>query len=548
MTYVDSRAARKERGAFFTPEPLARFIADWALRAPSDRVLEPACGEAVFLHCAASRLAALGAPPTRDQLLGVDLHEASIRRAQDSLQTAGIEARLTVSDFFDYQAPSPVDAVIGNPPYIRYQDFHGEIRAKALRASLTQGVRLTSLASSWAAFTVHAASFLTEGGRLGLVLPAELLSVNYASEVREFLLRSFTRVRLVLFTNRVFPDVQEEVVLLLAEDYTKTGPGIDHFELVQLAGVEALTSAPQVSRWTPASPGDKWTPALSTCPEYDVAVSPANGVFTELKNWGRVTLGAVTGANRFFALTVQRANELGLTDEDIVPLSPPGSRHLRDLVLDITAVHTLAEADKPTVLFSPAREPSAAAWVYISAGEATDVHRAYKCRVRTPWWRVPMPPTADLFVTYMNDTTVAFCANDARVHHLNSVHGLVLAGEAQRIDRDVLALAATNSVTGLGAEFIGRAYGGGLLKLEPREAGRLPVPEIALISRHERSLKAMLPHARTLLGRGEDGNVRREVDAILGLDALVGEDGLAAIHNTHDRLIQRRRARAGRRA
>lgn len=69
------------------------------------------------------------------------------------------------------------------------------------------------------------------------------------------------------------------------------------------------------------------------------------------------------------------------------------------------------------------------------------------------------------------------------------MHGLVLAGESQRIERDVLALAATNSVTGLGAEFIGRAYGGGLLKLEPREAGRLPVPEIALVSRHAQSLK-----------------------------------------------------------
>lgn len=127
------------------------------------------------------------------------------------------------------------------------------------------------------------------------------------------------------------------------------------------------------------------------------------------------------------------------------------------------------------------------------------------------------------------------------------MHGLVLAGESQRLERDVLALAATNSVTGLGAEFIGRAYGGGLLKLEPREAGRLPVPAIDLVSRHEQSLKALLPHARALLARGEDEDVRREVDAVLGLDAMVGEDGLAAIRGTHDGLVQRRRARARRR-
>lgn len=44
MSYVDPRAVRKERGAFFTPEPIASFIARWALREGSDRVLEPSCG------------------------------------------------------------------------------------------------------------------------------------------------------------------------------------------------------------------------------------------------------------------------------------------------------------------------------------------------------------------------------------------------------------------------------------------------------------------------------------------------------------------------
>ena len=199
MQYVDSRDLRKERGAFFTPEPLAAFIADWALRDPDDSVLEPSCGEAVFLRAAAARLRELGVAPTAGQLTGVDLHAASVDRARRRLGEAGLSARLAVADFFDYRAARPVRAVIGNPPYIRYQDFRGAARAGARRAALAQGVGLTALASSWAAFVVHAASFLAVGGRMGLVLPAELLSVNYAAPVREFLLHRFERVRLVLF-------------------------------------------------------------------------------------------------------------------------------------------------------------------------------------------------------------------------------------------------------------------------------------------------------------------------------------------------------------
>src|SRR5690349_21081750 len=49
---IDTAALRKARGAFFTPEPLARYITDWAVRSTSDRVLEPSCGEAAFLLAA----------------------------------------------------------------------------------------------------------------------------------------------------------------------------------------------------------------------------------------------------------------------------------------------------------------------------------------------------------------------------------------------------------------------------------------------------------------------------------------------------------------
>ena len=556
MQYVDSRDLRKERGAFFTPEPLAAFI-DWALRDPDDSVLEPSCGEAVFLRAAAARLRELGAAPTAGQLTGVDLHAASVDRARRRLGEAGLSARLAVADFFDYRAARPVRAVIGNPPYIRYQDFRGAARTRARRAALAQGVGLTALASSWAAFVVHAASFLAVGGRMGLVLPAELLSVNYAAPVREFLLRRFERVRLILFDERVFPDVQEEVVLLLADGHA-AGPGADHIEIAQLRGLDELGGAAgllgaagpaapaRFDSWRPARLGDKWTGALHSCLAYESVMGADVGAFAALDSWGRLSLGGVTGANAFFALCPARARELGLGPGDLLPLSPPGSAHLRSLVLDDAAVRRLGGQGRATLLFSPPGRPSAAARAYIRAGEADGVDRAYKCRVRTPWWRVPLPAKADVLVTYMNDESVCLCANLACVRHLNSVHGLRLADGARRLGAPVLALAAANSVTALGAELVGRSYGGGLLKLEPREAARLPVPSVELAAGCAHALRDFLPAARRLLGAGQRERVRAEVDRILGLEGLVGADGVEQIRNARARLVSRRRARAGR--
>jgi hypothetical protein len=41
----------------------------------------------------------------------------------------------------------------------------------------------------------------------------------------------------------------------------------------------------------------------------------------------------------------------------------------------------------------------------LAAGVEQGVDRAYKCRVRSPWWQVPLSAPADLLLTYMNADT-----------------------------------------------------------------------------------------------------------------------------------------------
>src|SRR3954454_23566205 len=81
---VDTSAARKARGAFFTPPELASFVVDWAIERGDERVLEPSCGEASFLLAAAEVLTARrgGLRPGPEQLHGVELHEDSKRAAE----------------------------------------------------------------------------------------------------------------------------------------------------------------------------------------------------------------------------------------------------------------------------------------------------------------------------------------------------------------------------------------------------------------------------------------------------------------------------------
>ena len=532
----DTPALRKERGAFFTPDEITQYVARWAIRSPSDLVLEPSAGDAAFLVAAVHRIRELtndvNARPSVD---GVEIHAHSARIAKQRVGEIGGEARIRRSDFFALE-PEPIyDTVIGNPPYIRFQDFSGETRARSREAALRGGVSLTGLASSWAAFTIHSAMFLKKGGRLGLVLPAELLSVNYAAPVRQFLFSHFRELQLVLFNEQVFPGAEADVVLLMAEGYSE-GPA-KYATIRQAKNAASLAALDSGLNWTPIDPAAKWTSSLIT----PRATEPLNellkrGYFTSLETWGDTTLGIVTGNNKYFTLSPQRVRELGLSRSELLRLSPPGSSHLRGLELSQDMLTKLGRSGQATYLFYPNTPPSAKAAAYIEDGHRTGVDTAYKCRVRKVWYRVPLVPPADLFLTCMNADTPRLTANDAGAHHLNSVHGVYLKDEYRDIGRELLPLASLNSVTLLHAEMVGRAYGGGILKIEPKEADVWAMPSPELVQEVADKLRPIRQHVADLIGRG------RLLDAVEIVDQVILE-GCGNLSTTEIEHIRQARSR-----
>jgi len=512
----DTAQLRKERGAFFTPPEICHFLVDWAVRSKTDTILEPSCGEAEFMLSAASRLRLLGgtASQSRTNLQGIEIHEPSAGAAMQILQKAGFDCDIRVIDFFDVPARPIYDVVLGNPPFVRYQQFSGSARAKGLEAALAQGVRLTLLANAWAPFVVHASQVLKPQGRLALVLPAELLTVKYAAEIRRFLLRRFASIKLVMFEELIFPDVLEEVVLLLAEG---TGP-TSGFELYQARNLADLHRLDHVT-WTRFVPNcdGKWTSALLSTEALAIYQSVvASGNFDTLLDWGESYLGAVTGNNKYFSLTSKLATALNLKEEELLPISPPGSRHLRGLTFSSKTWSDLSASENRTHLFYPKTEElSAAAMEYLIAGRAAGVHTAYKCKVRKPWWRVPLVPVADLFLTYMDHFCPRLITNEAAVHHLNSLYGVKLRADRRQIGRELLPISSLNSMTILGAELIGRSYGGGILKLEPKEADQLPMPSPELLYSASQDLQALRPHLGIELRQGDVLSVVKAVDSII---------------------------------
>ncbi len=148
-------------------------------------------------------------------------------------------------------------------------------------------------------------------------------------------------------------------------------------------------------------------------------------------------------------------------------------------------------------------------------------------------------------MTYMNADTPRLTANEAAVHHINSIHGVYLGADVRGLGRELLPLAALNTLSMLGAEMVGRSYGGGILKLEPREADRLPVPSAPAVAAHAPALREIKNQVREHLAHGRKAEATALVDGIV-LEQLLGLDpaAIAAVHQARADMLDRRKARS----
>ncbi|QLL08551.1 class I SAM-dependent methyltransferase [Mycobacterium vicinigordonae] len=450
-------SAAKVRGGYYTPEPIARFLAGWVALAGS-RILEPSCGDGSILR----ELATL-----TGQARGVELVAEEAAKAR---QFAPVDN----CDLFAWPGAlrsAGWDGVAGNPPYIRFGNWPAEQRESALDLMRREGMRPTKLTNAWVPFVVASTALVRAGGRVGLVLPAELLQVGYAAQLRDFLVSRYREITLISFRRLVFDGVLQEVVLFCG--VVGTGPA--QIRTVQLSGADTLEGADLNVDAAPALLHDteKWTKyflgpaAIQTL--RDLVEGPA---MTRLGRVAGVDVGIVTGRNSFFTFTDAQARELGLTPH-CVPLVSR-SVQLSGLRYDFDCrSDDVARGRRTWLLNAPAQPTDTALAAHIEAGEAAGVHLGYKCSLRKPWWRTPSLWNPDLFLLRQIHQAPRLTVNAAAATSTDTVHRVrVTPG----IEPTALAAVFHNSATFAFAETMGRSYGGGILELEPAEAERLPLP------------------------------------------------------------------------
>jgi adenine-specific DNA methylase len=481
----------KLRGGYYTSREVAAWLCSWAIRSPKDHVLEPSCGDGAFLEAAARRYAELGArkQTIAKNLTGVEIIATEAAHARHKLTSIlGTPARDIVhtTDFFgwwqDTKQPA-FDAVIGNPPFIRYQTFPEPHRSRAMGIMAGLGLSPNRLTNIWVPFVVAAAASLRSAGRLALVLPAELLQVTYAAQLRSFLTDRFARIDIVACNELFFEKAEQEVVLLLASG-AQVAPSESNpcrVTMTEARTLADITNRPPAAMLAAAQPKtihhdhEKWLKYFLSEREITFMRSlRAASVVTNLSTHASVDVGVVTGKNEFFVLTSDQVAELGLENYTTPLVSR--SAHLKGARVGKADWKSMAAAgDRVHLLHLEPRKgakPSGPLARYIRFGEAHEIHKGYKCSIRSPWYQVPSVWTPDGFLFRQIYDFPRVVLNQAEATSTDTIHRLTSKhGNPERVIANTYTW-----LTAASAEIEGRSYGGGVLELEPTEAERLLVP------------------------------------------------------------------------
>ncbi len=457
-------------------------MACWVTRASGERILEPSFGDGAFLL--AIRRAAKARGLSQPRLFGAELVQEPFAAAVRSRLLS--ESNAFLGDFLSVK-PFEVDAVIGNPPYVRLRHLPPDQKTRALHcASSVLGCGMETGGSVWMPFVLHCTRFLRPGGRLALVLPHELTHVRYARPLWEMLGRSFADLRLVRVHERLFPNILQEVVVLFADSYGGGTSSVryqthEHTELFTGADSDAATPL----QLTDITSGKRvFLGALLTERTQSLLSRVLETSATPLPNKCAFNIGYVSGDKGFFHPRSEVIQHYGLPDSHLRPALTSG-KQIRSCGLRTSNHNCIADR-----LYRPpldTRILTTADRRYIASGTVLGIHKRYKCKVRNPWYVVPGVRVPDMVLSVFAERPV-LVINDAGYAASNSL----LCGYLRKGTPEAFVTAWYTSLTLLQIELQVHALGGGVMVLVPGEVANIHLPSCRPTKAHMRCVEQHL--------------------------------------------------------
>ena len=469
MNIKSKQTEEKLNGVFYTPFEIIDFLSSWVIdKQEIVDVLEPSAGDGRFVK----KIVEFA---DKVNVTAVEI---------DSLKCEKIKAidrtKVINDDFYNFyenikDIGIKYDAVIGNPPYIRYQFLSEEQRNYQSDILKRNGMKPNKLINSWVAFTVASIELLNLSGKFAFVLPTDLLQVSYAKELRKFIFKKLKEVTIIRFDDIVFSGIQQDVVLVFGIKRDKESQKT----LIRNIGLKDMS---QLSHKVDGTPfecydfdnSDKWRKFLLSKNFMEFYENKFINETMSIKDISTIEVGITTGNNKVFVVDNERINKYSLDDYKV----PLVGRSLDVSGLYYTEndiSHNSLNCRKVWLLDFNNRKLNRGAKKYIKEVESRDEHKGYKLGLREKWYEVPSIWIPDAFLLRRMGNFPKIVKNEIKATSTDTFHRIRFN---EGIDVAKTLVSFYSSVALLSFELEGRVFGGGALEILPGDLKNIRLPKI----------------------------------------------------------------------
>lgn len=512
MKLKSNATEQKLRGAYYTPDLLAKFMINWAMDGSVKSILEPSCGDGIFLK-------EFSTNTQNFKCTAVEIFEEEYLKAHQLVKK---DSRFDVinDDFYNYFENhiknEKYDLVIGNPPYIRYQYLSSEQRTEQSLILTNNGMKANKLINAWVSFTVASVQLMKDDGKIAFVIPAELLQVKYAEDLRTYLMTHLQKITIITFNKLIFPEVEQEVVVLLGEKISNQNNS-HQIRIIECNDIEDLNKSKSLIESIPYKDIDfnttKWTRYFLSLKQNElIELIQKDERFFHFNDIAQVDIGITTGNNSYFCLDKKTVEKYDLSEvtRPLIARSvniPGITFNDRDWQANIQrgANTFLLDFNSKNYFDLNSNQKN-----YINLGEENNEHVGYKCSIRKEWYKIPSIYSPDAFFLRRNHYYPKFV--------LNNVEDAVSTDTMHRIrfsvftDKRKAILSYYNSVALAFTELEARSYGGGVLEILPGELEKVTIPNLEHITFSDKELDDLIEKIDYIIRH--NGDINEVIDIV----------------------------------
>ena len=499
------------------------------------------------------------------------------------------------------------DIVIGNPPFIRQEQFLEETKDQLKDSTNIKDYLYTKLESNFATevnlprerksdfyiyFFYRGLSLLKEGGILSYVTSNSWLDAKFGMNFQKFLLENYKLQ--VIYANQqsksfsaavntaitflvnpkpetVIDDSHVRFILLKFPNYMDlqlihrlniiTSSGIFENNLLKITTKKQSDLLHQGIKDNDYR-GEKWGSLYFRAPSIVIKILDSlKDNFIELSELGLIRYPIKTGVNDFFILEEDKILEYGIEEEFLIPVlkSPKKIQNLEILAAELdtklfTCVETIEELQNKN-----------GALKYIEWGQKQTTSLKQQSSGEVPWPEVPslqnnkpawysikkIPP-ADIFCSRFFDRRFFFCYTNENLIEDQTFYGLIL-DEKYKLEKNLIVALLNSTLIYLLMEVFGRtSLGKGVLQYTKNDYAMLPIIHPGKIPEKLKIdlLKNFQPiHDRDIKSIYEEVNEpdRRQFDKLLFNWLGLSEKEVKEVYSSLISLISQRLEKSGQR-